>query len=234
MRRAGIVLVATLVVLLGVALVVDRVAVGATARGIAADVGSGPVRLSDDAEVRINGFPYLTQLLAGRLQEITLTADGAVLDGLEVTDVDGVARGVGTSAPYNAEFARLTVTFPQETIVQALRRSALAERGLELDVRMAGLDVVVSTTFLSLPVEATLRPSPAGRAIALDVRSVNLAGLTVSAEDMPPRLRRTLEDLTIPLDPLPEGLDVVDIRVLVDGIRVTARGADLDLGSLTG
>lgn len=233
MRRAGIVLVATLVVLFAAAVVADRLAVGATARGIAADLGSGPIRLSEDAEVRINGFPYLTQLMAGNLQEITLTAESAVFDGLEVTDIDGVARGVETSDPYNADVARLTVTFPRETVVQALRRSPLAERGLEFDVGMAGLDVVVSTTFLSLPVEATLRPEPAGRAIRLDVQSVTLAGLTVSVEDMPRRLREALEDLRIPLEPLPEGLDVVDVRVLVDGLRITARGSDLDLASLT-
>jgi hypothetical protein len=231
MRRAGIVLVSLLVVALGLALLVDRIAVGATARGITADL-SEALELSDDAVVRINGFPYLTQLMAGRLREVTLTAQRAVVDGLELTGVDGVARGVTTSDPYTAREARLTATVPTSTIEAALARSPLAERGLAVDVEISGSSVVASTTFLSLPVEAVLRPTPAGRAIALDVRSVSIAGVSVAARDMPRSLREALTDLAIPLPTLPEGLDVTEVAVLPEGPRITASGEDLALGSL--
>jgi hypothetical protein len=225
-------LLATLVVLLGLAVAVDRVAVAATERGLVSDLRSGPIEVAADAEARIAGFPFLTQLALGRLNEVTLTASTASLDGLTVTDVVAVADGVGTSAPYPARSAALTATVPLATVHEAIDRSPLGEEGLDVEVRVAGRDVVAATTFLGLPVEATLRPTPSGRGIGLTVRSASLAGVTIPVDEMPLRLRRALADLRIPLDSLPEGLEVSEIQVLPEGIRLTAQGAELDLGSL--
>lgn len=232
MRRAGTVLVVVIVAVLALAWLVDRVAVGATARGIEGDLTAGGLELDRDAEVRINGFPYLTQLMLGRLREVTLTSSTAVIDDLELTDVDAVARGVETSAPYTARAAEISATVPTSTIDTALTHSALAERGLEVEVEVSGSAVVAATTFLSLPVQAVLEPEPAGRAIALDVRSVSIAGLTVATRDMPQGLREALSDLRIPLPTLPEGLDVTRVDVAPEGLRITASGEDLALGSL--
>lgn len=232
MRRAVIVLVVVVLALLGIAWLADRIAVGATARGIESDISAGGVELSPDAEVRINGFPFLTQLMQSRLREVTLTAASAEIDGLVLEDVEGFARHVGTSAPYRARSAQLTATIPVGTVHEALTRSELAERGLDIDVQIQGSAVVVSTTFLSLPVEAVLQPTAAGRSISLEVRAISLAGIRVSSDDLPGALRAAVSDLRVPLETLPEGLELEEIDVASEGLLVTLTGSDVDLGSL--
>lgn len=232
MRRAVIVLLVVLVALIGIGWLADRIAVGATARGIESDISAGGVELAPDAEVRIEGFPYLTQLMVSRLSEVNLTSSTATIEGLRLEDVSGFAKGVETSTPYTARDAQLTATIPEATIHEALTKSQLAERGLDIDVRIRGSAVVVSTSFLSLPVEAVLRPFAAGRSVALEVRAVSVAGIRVSADDLPDALREALADLRVPLETLPEGLQLSEVRVLPEGLIVTLTGSDVALGSL--
>jgi len=49
--------------------------------------------------VDIKGFPFLTQLLTGTLDEVTATAPGATLDGISVTDVSVDATAVDIRPP---------------------------------------------------------------------------------------------------------------------------------------
>ena len=97
MKVAAVVLL--LLVVTGV--VVDRVAVGFAEREVAEQLAAQEA-LSGEPDVDVRGFPFLTQALAGRYEEvrIVLTADGTVsLDGDElVIDVDR-ASGVGVDLP---------------------------------------------------------------------------------------------------------------------------------------
>lgn len=233
MKRAIAVVVVVVLALIGIAWLVDRMAVGATARGIASDLSDAGLDLGPDAEVRIEGFPYLTQLMVGRLTEVNLTADTATIDGLGLTEVRGVARGVETSAPYVARTAEITALIPEGTLTDVVEQSELSDSGLDISVRIRGSAVVVSTSFIGLPLEAVLRPAPADQAIALELRLVSLAGITVSADELPPALREALDELVIPLAPLPEGLELTSMRILPDrGILIVASGSDVALERL--
>jgi hypothetical protein len=232
-KRAVAILLLAVLALLGIAWLADRMAVGATAAGIASDLSDAGLDLGPEADLRIEGFPYLTQLMIGRLTEVNLTAGTATIDGLGLTDVRGVARGVRTSAPYVARSVEFTAMIPESTLQDAVDRSGLSDRGLEIQVGIRGSAVVASATFLGLPVEAVLKPSPEGQAVALRLRLVSLAGITASVDDLPPALRDALDELAIPLAPLPEGLTLTSMRVLPDeGILVVASGTDVALDAL--
>ncbi|MDQ6714485.1 MAG: DUF2993 domain-containing protein, partial [Actinomycetota bacterium] len=77
-----------IVVVLGGGLVAaDRLA-EARAEEYARGVVSDSMPVADPPVVDIKGFPFLTQLLGGRLDEVTATVHGATLEGVPVTDVD--------------------------------------------------------------------------------------------------------------------------------------------------
>lgn len=83
-----------LVLLLGVAVAGDRVAVR-VAEGQVAQQAQAAGGLSQRPEVAIGGFPFLTQALAGRYDDVRLRAPGGVSDGdVRLAGLDVVLRGV--------------------------------------------------------------------------------------------------------------------------------------------
>ena len=63
-----------------------------------------------DPAVRIGGTPFLTQVLAGRLDDVEVTAPEATLDGLALEEVVIQLDGVSTTRPTTAERVTLTAT----------------------------------------------------------------------------------------------------------------------------
>src|SRR5215475_11288913 len=111
-RRATTVLLILLLVLVALAVVADRVAAYAASRTIAdqaqQQLVAQHVRTPDKPTVSVDGFPFLTQVLAGKYKQVVIHSThltssdlpGVVLDRLDVT-----ATGINatTSALLNGD-----------------------------------------------------------------------------------------------------------------------------------
>jgi LmeA-like phospholipid-binding len=86
---------AVVVALLAALLVADRVAVIDVQGRIAAQVGDWG--FSAGPQVRIAGFPFLTQLAAGRLSKVVICAAGKKLGPVQVKRLDVTLYGVRAS-----------------------------------------------------------------------------------------------------------------------------------------
>ena len=63
----------------------------------------------------------------------------------------------------------------------------------------------------------------------MSVENVQIAGLTVSVDDLPDVIGKRLSDVEIPVVGLPEGVVLSDATVVADGVRITADGTDVVL-----
>ena len=177
-----------------------------------------------DPAVSIGGTPFLTQVLAGRLDHVEVTAPEATLDGLVLQDVVVQLDGVSTAQPTTAEHVTLTATL-QPAALQAVLR-------LDAELSIDGGDLVATLELLGLPIDVALEPRAAGRSITVDVVSLSLGGAQVDVEDLPPALADQLTGLSVPVESLPDGIELTEVAVVPDGVRAVAVGTDVVLDAL--
>lgn len=219
--------VGALLLLAVVLVAADRITQAAVERNATAALATSGLEFSEDATVQLGGFPFLTQLVTGRLREASLHAESVVIDGIVLTDVDASAHGITTSNPRTAQSVSLTATAPASTLSDAVERSQLGQLGVDVEITVEDGEVLASTSILMVPVVVTMVPEPAGDAIGVGLESVKIAGLTVSVADLPQAVRTALDRIEVPLEGLPEGLEVTEVEVVDDGLRMTATGTDV-------
>lgn len=215
-----------LLVLVGGPLLADRVA-----RGLAEDVAADAVQQQTGAtgtDVTVTGFPFLTQLIAGTLDDVRLSADALTLDGLPLTDVDVTATGVAVREPRGAEHVRVTATATTAALESLLRDRT----GWDLVLRAEGETLVAEGQVAGLPAAVALTVAPAGTAgLTAVVQSASLAGLTVDADVLPDGLAARLTRFGI-ADELPQGAAITGATVQPDGLRLTVELGDVTLDAL--
>ncbi|RYV51874.1 LmeA family phospholipid-binding protein [Pengzhenrongella frigida] len=214
-----------LVLLAGGAVVVDRVAVGRAEALAVRELAANVDGLVGEPRVTIGGFPFLTQLSAGTLSDVSVRADGLTLEGVEVTDVEVDASDVTTAEPYTVARAVLTGTLSAAT----LQELVATRSDVELELQIEGDQLTAATQLLGLDVTATLVPRVEDGQIRVDVVSVAFGGLAVDVDDLPGVLAGQLSDLTVPIDGLPDGFELSGVVVRDGGVRVTATGLDVEL-----
>lgn len=100
--KVGIVLVVLLMILGGVLFVVDRVAVHAAEDQIAQETKkelvARQVETASDPKVTIAGFPFLTQVIDGRYQSISIAFDRPKINGVQLSGLQLVASTVRADA----------------------------------------------------------------------------------------------------------------------------------------
>jgi hypothetical protein len=227
-RRVGCVVGLSLavVLLVGGTLLADR-----AGHSIAEDVAADAVRsqlTATDLDVAIEGFPFLTQLARGTLDDVRLQASTATLQGLDVTDLDVTATGVAVREPRGAEHVLATATVPTAAL-QAL----LQERtGWDLTLTVEGEDLVAGGSVAGVPVAVALAVAPAGPdGLTATVTSASLAGLTVDAGLLPDGLAARLSEIDV-TDQLPAGASVTGATVRADGLHLTVELVDVALDAL--
>lgn len=221
MRRV-VVLGLLLAALLGLAVVADRVAL-ARAESLAQRQVRQEVRVEGDLEVQLHGFPFLTQLARGRLDQVTGTADEVTFGTLTLIDVGVVATGVPIRAPVSADTADLRATIPTATLGQVVRERT----ELELSVAVEAGAIVVSGDALGVTWAATATPRVEAGRLLVELGEVRIGDAQVEIERLPGALRDRLLALEVPVDELPDGLVLTGAAVVADGVRVTASGTDL-------
>jgi hypothetical protein len=227
-RRAGCLvgLSVAVVLLVGGTLLADR-----AGHSIAEDVAADAVRSRLDAadlDVAIQGFPFLTQLARGTLDDVRLQASSATLQGLAVTDLDVTATGVAVREPRGAEHVVATGTVPTAALQELLRERT----GWDLTLTVEGETLVAGGSVAGVPVGVALAVAPAGAdGLTATVTSASLAGLTVDAGVLPDALASRLTEVDV-TDQLPAGARVTGAVVQADGLHLTVELDDVALDAL--
>lgn len=223
-------LVIAVLVLLGIALAVDRVLVLVSENELAGAI-QDEAQLPDEPDVSIGGFPFLTQAFAGRYDSVHLGLDvlalglppGATADielqGAQVPLPD-VLSGSVTAVPVDKVVG--TVTFPFDYIGEQLGGATVTRDGSGLRV-----ETTVSVLGQDFPVAATAELSLVGREVELSAS--NVEGLGAQLPDAATGAVLDLLDITVPVPELPFGLVFTGIEVVGDGMRVVAEGSDIVL-----
>jgi len=218
MGARGIALgVAVLLTVAGGAVVVDRAAVSTAQGEVVRELRRNFDGVVGEPAVTIEGFPFLTQVLAGTLTDVTARVDGVTVDG----------AGVSTSQPYTVHQAVLSATLPSAALEQLIASKA----NLDVALRLDGNRLVAATTLLGLDVTATVVPRAQDGRIRVDIADVTLGGLPIGVGDLPGAVAARLRNLTIPFDGLPAGMRLAGVVVRDGGVRITAAGTDVALSA---
>ncbi len=225
--RKILIILAVLLILLVVA---DRIAVHVAQRKIAGRVASA-YHLAVPPSVTIPGFPFLTQVAAGRYNEVDVALSSLTSGGVHVQDLRARFTGVRAplvrllgngSASVTADNATATALIPFASVQRRLPPGITlgADRGtlkLSGKVGYQGFHVPVSAA-VSLRVTAT--------AIEVSPHNVTVGG-TIA---LPPGPLGSRLAITLPVHDLPMHLKVTSVRVTSGGFEVSAsaRGVEFE------
>jgi hypothetical protein len=211
--------VVVLTVILGGATVADGLARSSAEDRVAAELNEALPGVEGVPEVTIGGFPFLTQMAAGRLRSVEITADRATVEGLPLEDVVVLLDGVTVDAPHVAEHGTMT----------ALVRAEAIARAISLDLSMRDGELVTSMSVLGLPLDVLFEARAAGRDVEVDVSGFVLAGAHVDADELPPAVTQQLQGLAFPVPGLPQGMALTQVTATADGLILTAEGRNVPL-----
>jgi hypothetical protein len=224
-------LLVVLVLLVGLAVVADRVALGVAEDRVAtALVEKGG--LQGSPEVEIAGFPFLTQAIGGRYEDVRISLTAEQLGQPEGTRADVALHGV--QVPLSSVLSGSVAEVPVERIDGTATLSyALisAQMGAETELSREGDGLRITRTVeilgRSLRLTAAGQVTLDGSDLVVDVDEASGAGI-----DVPDWLLDRATDLldiryTVPA--LPFGLQLTDVSAAEDGvdIRVEATNAVL-------
>jgi hypothetical protein len=221
------VLVALLVLLVGLGLLLDRLAVDA-AEGQVATQLAAEGDLAGPPDVEIRGFPFLTQALGGRYDEVRISLSAEQLGRPAGTEADVVLRGV--RLPLSALLGGTVRALPVERIDgRATLSYDLLEQELGGDTTLQpegdGLRITRTVDLFgyTLPLTAAGTVALDGDTVVVDVREASGAGVSIPGFLVD---RATdLLDLRYPVE-LPFGLRVTGVAPAADGIRVRVEARD--------
>jgi hypothetical protein len=190
--------------------------------------------LAGRPEVEIGGFPFLTQAVGGRYDDVRIGLTGADLGQPEGTRADVSLRGVqvalsdvlsGSVQQVPVERVDGTVTVSYDLLSQELGRDVSVSRvsdGLRVEttVQIAGQAVPLIAT-------GTVRLD--GDTLVVDVEEATTAG--VDAPDSFVDQVSDALDLRYGIPQLPFGLQVTGVAPADDGVRVQVEATDTVLGT---
>lgn len=245
-RKVLITLLVLLLLLVGLLVIADRVATGVAERAIADQVSQEIAKQdaqSSPPEVEVAGFPFLTQVLDGKYERISIRLTdvrGSVRgDALALPTLDVDARNVRASletlrtqqGDVVAETVDGTGTVTYESLAQLLDRP-----GLALGERDGRLTVTAPVDILGqkLTVAGTADVS-VGKENQVSLRFNDL-----DAEGLPniPLARTLLNNyakgisIDVPLPELPFQLSLREVKPLPQGLAVTAAAKDVPINSV--
>ncbi len=190
--------------------------------------------LAGRPEVEIGGFPFLTQAVGGRYDDVRIGLTGADLGQPEGTRADVSLRGVqvALSDVLSGSVQQVPVERVDGTATLAYALLA-AELGPGTTVTRNGDGLRVQRTVevagVSVPLTATGTVSLDGDTLVVDVEDASGAGV-----DVPDLLVDQVDDaldLRYPIPQLPFGLQVTGVAPADDGVRVQVEATDTVLGT---
>ena len=219
--------------LVGLVVGADRVA-----EEIAEDQGARVVAeragLGGAPDLEFGGFPFLTQAVAGRYEDVRASLTGADLGQPEGTRADVSLRGVQVALSDVLSGSVQQVPVERVDGTATLAYALLAgELGPGTTVTRNGDGLRVQRTVevagVSVPLTATGTVSLDGDTLVVDVEDASGAGV-----DVPDLLVDQVGDaldLRYPIPQLPFGLQVTGVAPADDGVRVQVEATDTVLGT---
>lgn len=221
-------LIVVLLLLSGLALAADRVG-EAVAEDRVAELVAERGGLSGEPAVEIGGFPFLTQALGGRYEDVRISLTGADLGQPEGTSADVSLQGVQVAL--SDVLAGSVPQVPVERVdgTATLSYALLAEQlgtGTTLSRDGDGLqvDTTVEVAGQTVPLTATGTVRLQGGTLVVDVDDAVGAG--VDAPDAFVDELSDALDLRYQLPELPFGLRVTGVTPADDGVRVRVEATD--------
>jgi hypothetical protein len=221
-------LLVVLVLMLGLLLLADRAAVGFAEDKVATQIAEKGA-LQGTPEVDINGFPFLTQALAGRYDDVRIALTAAELGQPEGTRADVALHGV--EVPLSAALSGSVQEVPVERIDGTATLSyALLSAQLGSDTTLTregdGLRVTRTVEIVGqrLRLTAAGKLTLEGSDLVVDVQQASGAGVDVP--DFLLSRAADLLDLRYTVPPLPFGLQLTGVTPGKDGVDVRVEATD--------
>ncbi|MFQ6141481.1 DUF2993 domain-containing protein [Streptomyces seoulensis] len=237
MRALRVLLI--VVVILGVLfVVVDRVAVY-FAEDQAADKLRTSQNLASTPDVSIKGFPFLTQMASGELDDVEVgikdyEADtGKAGQKIRIDDLKAHMRDVTFSGDYSSATAATatgTATIAYDELLKAAK-SEPTDIGLGITAQVVGLadggDGRIKVTLKIGGQPVSVLSSVAVKDNRMQVRADSLPKLPGVAliED---RIR-SITDFQQAIDQLPGGIRLDSVRAAAGGVEITVKGSNVKL-----
>lgn len=241
--RALRILLIVAVVLGGLFVIADRVAVN-----FAEDQAAQKVRttegLSADPNVSIKGFPFLTQVAGGELDDVEIgingyeAATGSGTGKIRISDLKADMRGVVFSGGYSSATARSatgTATITYDELLRAAK-SEPTDVTPGVSAQVVGLSaggggkikVEVDATVLGnkLPKPLSVLSTVSVKGDTVEVRAESIPDLGI---DLAENTVRSVTDFQQKIGDLPGGIKLDKVEGGKDGVEITVKGSDVKL-----
>ncbi|MEV5607792.1 DUF2993 domain-containing protein [Streptomyces sp. NPDC052225] len=239
--RALRILLIFAVIVGGLFVIADRVAVN-FAEDKAADKIRTSEGLASTPDVSINGFPFLTQVAGGSLDDVEIgikdyeAKSGS--DSIRIADLRAEMHGVTFDSSYSsatADSATGTAVISYDELLKAVKKQDPAEVAPGITASIEGLsygggDKVKVTVAVKTPL-GTLHPhvlssvKVADGKVSARADSLPRAGAFDLAEN---RVRGVI-DFQQAIDDLPAGIKLDKVQAAQDGMEISVKGSDLKL-----
>ncbi|MFF4973251.1 DUF2993 domain-containing protein [Streptomyces sp. NPDC001083] len=249
MRALRIILVVT-VILGGLFVIADRVAVG-FAEDKAADRIKSSEGLATTPDVSIEGFPFLTQVAGGELDDVKIgikdfeasaeggkgTAGGTATIRIDALDAEmhGVRfNGDYSSATANSASGSATVSYAELLKAAKSQPTAVAPGvtaqviGLS-DGGNGKIKVEVTATVLGTKLPQPVSVLSSVAVVGGDTVRVHADGLPKLGVDLAEGRIRSITDFEQKIDGLPGGIKLDKVEAVTDGVDISVKGSDVKL-----
>ncbi len=221
-------LLVVVLLLLGLGFVADRV-LERFAEGYVAEQLVEQAGLAGAPEVDVRGFPFLTQAVAGRYDEVRVSLTAEQLGQPEGTRADVVLRGA--HVPLSGVVSRAVEEVPVDRIDGTATLSyALLSGGLGADTELAAegdrlrITRTVEVLGREVPLTAVGEVTLDGADLVVDVQEATGAGVEVPGFLLD-RAADSL-DLRYTVPELPFGLRLTGVRPTADGVDIRVEATD--------
>lgn len=241
--RALRILLITVIVLGVLFVIVDRVAVH-FAEGEAADQLKTSENLASTPDVSIDGFPFLTQVAGGELDQVEVgikdyeAPTGAGGKTIRIDDMKAEMKGVTFSGDYSsatAASATGTATIAYDELLKAAK-SEPTRVGPAVSAQVVGLSdggngkikVQIDATVLGvkLPKPVSVLSSVTVQGDTVRVRADSLPDLGI---DLAESAIRSITDFQQTIEQLPGGIRLDKVQAVQDGVEITVKGSNVRL-----
>jgi hypothetical protein len=249
-RKALIALLVVFVVLFGLVIVADRVLAGIAedkiAEQAAAEMRKAGATSDGDPSVKIDGFPFLTQVAGGNYEKITITAKDARNDDIQLETMTIVATDVKAAAgdlmngrgPVTADRLTGTATMTWDTV-----RSLIELSGLSVPFDPSELQITVADNKveLRLPIElagfSTVLKATGEVTVAQGKVQLKLTDIGTENAELPAPARALLNQYrnrltaTIRTPQMPYSLVINKVETGPNGVLVIATASGVQLAT---
>ncbi|CAL9507142.1 LmeA family phospholipid-binding protein [Streptomyces sp. enrichment culture] len=242
--RALRILLIVVVILGGLFVIADRVAVN-FAEDEVADKLRSTENLPSKPDVSINGFPFLTQVAGGELDEVEVgiddyeatTANGG--EKVRIDDLSAHMTGVKFSGGYSsatAADATGTATVSYDELMKATQ-SESTDVAPGVTAKVVGLSdggngkikVTVRATVLGVEYPEPVEVLSSVKVKDNDVEVVADGLPEIGGKQLAESRIRAITDFQQTIDELPGGIDLDKVEAAKDGVEITVKGSNVKL-----